>query len=687
MCRVLAEGDDAYRCYAARALGRIGDPAAVDGLIDALRDPDEDVRADAAEALGCLGDGRAAAALIDTLVEDPCGDAKANAVAALAQLRDATAVPVLRILARERGETVVWDEEEFLQGGWDDWLDVQLKAIEALGDLGASETVPDLMDAMQDEMGQDVSPAAVVAFAKMGDAGTLALGDCLRETDDRLRRRAAAALAGLGSAAAASVLADFRTDPVPDIRLAAARAMATLDPSDARLAVMLDDPDPGVRAALVPLCGAAFPDRLDVLFDDADASVQQAVIGLLATDPAVPHPADFERRLRVKLRGPSEAVADTVAAVLPAMAPDVARDDLAEQAQDATCPVSVREAAIHALPRTGGAPVAPVLGAAMADDDRRVRLAAIASLATLAGGVGPDAEAAFGLLVQAVEQAPAAVEEAVPEPEPPQASEPAAAGATSTLAAITAGSPSTAGPQSEEAAIVLTPEDLDFIELAGRNPRKARLSLDAPDVAHRDARLFATSLLGDLPGDAMLPVLTAALQSNDAGLRRAAAGSLGRLAVRDGGLPEAVATALRNALTDPDPDVRLEAVRALAACDDSVALTPLQRDDNAAVRAEAVKSLASDRVDLSAHLRDVDPAVRIAAAEAMAARGGTDVVDRLIAFAFDHDGYQWLDAARLLRAVDPDAAAAHFVDLLANPGHRRIWRIAIEALETLYAPA
>ncbi len=686
--RVLADGDDAQRCCAVRALGRIGDPAAVGRLIEALMDEDEDVRADAAEALGRIGDERAAAALIDTLLQDPSGDAKAYAIAALVRIGNADVVPVLRTLARERGETVVWDEEEFLHGGWDDWLDIQIKAIEALGVLGVAEAVPDLMVALDDEMGQDVSPAVVKALAQLGDAGIAALGDCLRSDDDRLRRRAAMALAGTGSMAAADLLADYRTDPLPDVRLAAARALAAMDPSDARLAALFDDADPGVRAALVGLCGAAFPDRLDPLFDDADGPVQQAVIGLLAAEPAVRRPENFQQRLRVKLRGPSEAVAVTVASVLPDLAPDIARADLLEQMQDANCPVSVREAAIGALPRAADASVAADLGAAMVDEDRRIRLAAIAALATLACGSNGDADLARNLLVQAVESAPSPQSDdgaANPEPTVQEQPEPTAASPTSTLDAIMAGGSTTAGTQPDEAAGDLTPEDLDFIEMAGRNPRKSKLSLEAAETVRRDARLFAASLLGDLPGDAMLPALTAALSSDDSGLRRAAAASLGRLAVRDNSLPDSATTSLANALTDQDPDVRLEAVRAVAICGDAATLSPLQRDDNAAVRAEAVRTLAAQGIDPSAHLQDADPGVRLVAAEALAAGGAPDTVDRLIALALDHDGYQRLDAARLLRAVDADAAAARFIDLLDDPNRRRTWRIAIEVLEGLYA--
>ncbi len=45
--RVLREGDDAQRCFAVRALGRIGARDALQHLVGATQDPDEDVRCEA----------------------------------------------------------------------------------------------------------------------------------------------------------------------------------------------------------------------------------------------------------------------------------------------------------------------------------------------------------------------------------------------------------------------------------------------------------------------------------------------------------------------------------------------------------------------------------------------------------------------------------------------------------------
>lgn len=57
--RLLSDDDESARWKAAEALGRMGDPEAVDDLISTLWDDDARVRLKAAWALGRIGDRRA----------------------------------------------------------------------------------------------------------------------------------------------------------------------------------------------------------------------------------------------------------------------------------------------------------------------------------------------------------------------------------------------------------------------------------------------------------------------------------------------------------------------------------------------------------------------------------------------------------------------------------------------------
>jgi HEAT repeat protein len=61
--RMLSDDNEINRWKAAEALGRLGDPGAVEPLIDALWDDDSLVRLKAAWALGQVGDYRAVAPL------------------------------------------------------------------------------------------------------------------------------------------------------------------------------------------------------------------------------------------------------------------------------------------------------------------------------------------------------------------------------------------------------------------------------------------------------------------------------------------------------------------------------------------------------------------------------------------------------------------------------------------------
>ncbi len=127
-------------------------------------------------------------------------------------------------------------------------------------------------------------------------------------------------------------------------------------------------------------------------------------------------------------------------------------------------------------------------------------------------------------------------------------------------------------------------------------------------------------------------------------------------------------------------------MRALSGCPPHIAVAPITgrlKDEDSFVRAQAVRGLARFGTELAEHLDDVDSEVRLAAAEAMARRSGPNVLDRLVDFAFAFDGAQRRQAARLLRLVDPFAANARFIETLEDPSRRRLWRIAIEALDEL----
>ena len=697
--RVLRRGDGAQRCFAVQALGKYGHKASLDGLIEALRDEDEDVRLEAAAALAGLGEARAVPALIENLRDDPCGDVKLNAVTALGRLRAQEAVPLLRALVTGRGESVAWDETG---DGWDDWLDIQVAAIEALADLGIEEAAGDILAALKDEAGQDLGAVATRAFARLGSAGLDALVDCLETEKPRLRRQAAWALAAVGSDLAAERLAGHLRDPDSEVRQAVLRSLAAQSSDDARLADFCRDESPAVRADWVHTCGSRHPAHLDRLLDDPADAVQIAVLSQLRGLTAEARPPRLTERLRVKLRGPSVEVAAAVAPLLCDLAPEVGAADLREQLADRSCPAALRSESARTLARIGDRDSAAALVAQADDAERQIRLDSLTALAAIIAKRRDGADAARTALLAALEGrlvAPPEIEEEpsgseptrAPEagtPEPEAKSEPAPP--LSTLEAIL-GAEHEALTRDAEAPEGLSPEDIRRLELAAARPTRKHAPLEPEIALHSDVRRFAARVAGDLAEPAIATALARLLDETDQELQCIAADSLARVAADLGSLPKEAEAACLAHLSDEDRQLRLALLRCLNWAEGeaaSAALRPLTGDPDPFVRAAAFRSLEPRRVSeevFDAGLADGNADVRVAAAEALARSDGPSAPRRLIDLVFGFDGFHRHDAARLLRRVDPNGARAALIAVLDDPARRRAWRFAIEALEELDA--
>ena len=168
------------RAAAARALRRIGDAAAVPGLLAALGDANADVRR-AAAALGEIGYAAAVPWLLAAL-DDAEARVREAAAKALGQIGDAAAVPGLL--------AALGDAE----------ANVREAAAAALGQIGAP-AVPRLLAALRDAE-EDVRRAAAAALGQIGAPAVPGLLAALRDAEEDVRRMAAAALGEIGDAAA-----------------------------------------------------------------------------------------------------------------------------------------------------------------------------------------------------------------------------------------------------------------------------------------------------------------------------------------------------------------------------------------------------------------------------------------------------------------------------------------------------
>jgi HEAT repeat protein len=164
----LADKDFVVRCHAVRALGgmttdyQIGrswvkHPKVVEKLLDMLKDPDRAVREDATIALGMIGDPRAVDGLIEAMKD---GAVKRHAIMSLGMIGDARALPP--VLAALKGKGIPQDgtptpgcivsEEAFIKEA----------AATALGHFRDPHVIPNLIMLLKDANLRDRASASLV---------------------------------------------------------------------------------------------------------------------------------------------------------------------------------------------------------------------------------------------------------------------------------------------------------------------------------------------------------------------------------------------------------------------------------------------------------------------------------------------------------------------------------------------
>jgi len=174
------EDKDTRQCAAA-ALEEIGDPAATEAFVRALRDENADVRCQAAKALGELGDASVAPSLVAALT-DPEPEVRSKAAKALGELGDASVVPWL------------------VEALTDSEAEVQRAAVHATGKIGELETVKPLLIEILETGSPNVQYWAAITLACLKDSSAVELCvqalDC---TETGIRKEALDALVSAGT--------------------------------------------------------------------------------------------------------------------------------------------------------------------------------------------------------------------------------------------------------------------------------------------------------------------------------------------------------------------------------------------------------------------------------------------------------------------------------------------------------
>lgn len=300
---------------------------------------------------------------------------------------------------------------------------------------------------------------------------------------------------------------------------------------------------------------------------------------------------------------------------------------------------------------------------------------------------------------------------------------PVACGLVLVIAAVVPGVAGSHAAAQDPAVIVHPKPVVDAGEPADRGPRGAGpvlasgdldLHLGIPELARKVAAAAELALKhGNTPPDStVVAALIAALRDSDAGVRQAAARSLGNLedpratealivAIRDpdvevrraavsalGNIEDRRATpGLSAALKDADAEVRQSAASALGNIEDTAAVPALIRalsDESREVRKSAVWALGQMELttappEVIAAMRDPDPEVRESAVWAVGEMNDPRAVPGLRALMDDADADVRRGAVEALGNIHDAAAKQALLDAM-NSKDAEVRRIAAEAL-------
>jgi len=353
------------RAFAAELLGRVGNAKAVPALLEtiqATRSEDADVREIALRGLARIADPRA----VEPLIE------------ALKKAESWLAPRIADILVRH-GEPVVEPMVAFLRET--QRHPARAWAANILGELKAQRAFPTLVLALKD-LDDEVRAKSAAALGKLGDrrAVTYLLDHLLSDPAPFVRARIAAALGQFADNEVIDRLVRALGDPAWWVRMRSVEALEQIGAAaEAPLLVALDDPDPEIRIrAAVALERLGVPARLVAQIErgEAAADTEEILVKFGV--------AGARELLAEQLHHPSPTVRlAVIGAIRKAGRSDLGTELIASARTDQEA--AVRALAVDALLVLRVQEAVPAALDLLGDDDSRVRAAATRLLGDLGG--------------------------------------------------------------------------------------------------------------------------------------------------------------------------------------------------------------------------------------------------------------------------------------------------------------
>ena len=239
----LQDSDEGVREAAAHSLGNMGDTAAVDALVNALRhDASKDVRKTAAWALGQIEDRRAVPGLTAALRDERDVEVRRQVAWALGQIESEDAVPGIGAALRSESDAetrrmLVWSLGQIESKASVPYLtpllrdsdaETREKTAWALGQIESGDAVEAIAAAYAAEHVDSVKEQLLWALGQIEDARAVpTLVIAMRDSSVEIRKKALWALGQIdgGGADVAQALLNAMKDSDPEIRRLAARAL------------------------------------------------------------------------------------------------------------------------------------------------------------------------------------------------------------------------------------------------------------------------------------------------------------------------------------------------------------------------------------------------------------------------------------------------------------------------------